>query len=733
MSETLAAPGCPTTGAAILGRAPAADPEAFARTGDDGLRSLELVVRGARCAGCLSKIEKGVGALPGVVSARMNLTTGKLAVRWEPGRTTPADVLEAVTDLGYAAAPFDPAEVRADEDREGRRLAVALGVAAFGVMNVMMFTVPVWAGAAMGEGMRSFMYWAAAVVATPCTLWAGRPFFESAWRSLRKGRANMDVPITIGVLLTLVVSFSETLLKGPHAYFDAAVSLIFLLLIGRYLDHQLRAKARSAARDLLALQAHTATVIDAEGFERSVPVREVVVGDLLAVAPGERVPVDAMVERGTSDLDVALVTGETLPARAEPGERINGGALNLTGRLVVRALARSQDSTVAAVARLMEAGAQSRSRYVRLADKAAALYVPLVHSVAALTVVGWMLSGEDFRTALLRAVAVLIITCPCALGLAVPAVQVVASGRLFRKGVLVKSGAALERLAEVEHVIFDKTGVLTEGRPRLLDAPAHLVALAAPLARASRHPLARALAESAGPGAVAEEVFEQPGFGVEGLIDGRRARLGRAAWVGVERSSGDATELWFGFEGETKVRFRFADQVRPEARRAVEALKARGLSVEILSGDVEGAVRAAAEALGIERWRAGLTPLEKAAAVDAAGAKALMVGDGLNDAAALAKAHASMAPGSAADASQNAADLVFEGGLGAVPLAVDVARSARKRALENFGFSALYNLVATPLAIFGLATPLVAAVAMSGSSLVVTLNALRLNLTGDRR
>ena len=709
------------------------DPALFVRRGEAEDR-LELLVRGARCAACIGKIEKAVRALPGVASARLNLSTGKLAVAWPTGSVAPERVVEAVTALGYGATPFDPAEAMAAEDKEARRLAIALGVAAFGAMNVMMFTVPVWAGAAMGEGMRTFMYWAAAIVAVPCTLFAGMPFFESAWRSLRRGRANMDVPITIGVLLTLAVSISETILRGEHAYFDAAVSLLFLLLVGRYLDQQLRARARSAARDLLALQAVTARVMEPDWTVRTVPVAEVKVGDMVVVAPGDRVPVDCVVEHGTSDLDLALVTGETVPVQGARGKALPAGALNMTGRLVARASAASQDSTVAAVARMMEAGAQSRSRYVQLAEKAAAVYVPVVHAAAALTAVGWLVAGEDLRTAILRAAAVLIITCPCALGLAVPAVQVVASGRLFRRGVLVKSGAALERLAEVDHVVFDKTGVLTEGRPVLAGSTPALVAMAAPLARASRHPLARALAEAAGDGPVAEEVVETAGFGVEGWIDGRRARLGRAAWVGAP-SSHEETELWFGFDGETKIRFRFADRVRPEAAATIAELKARGLTVEILSGDVAGAVGDVARALGVEAWRAGLTPVEKGLALDALkaqGRRTLMVGDGLNDAAALAKAHASMAPGSAADASQNAADLVFEKGLDAVPEALWIAGRARRLALENFAFSALYNLVATPVAIFGLATPFVAALAMSGSSLAVTLNALRLQL-GRRR
>jgi Cu2+-exporting ATPase len=718
-----------------------ADLSAFVQPSGEGEEGVELLVRGARCAACLRKIETGVGAIPGVTQARLNLTSGRLSVRWSKGRTSPARVIDELDALGYRSAPFDPTEAKASHDREDRRLAIALGVAGFGAGNVMMFSVPVWAGffgQELGLGARSLMYWLSALVAAPCALYAGMPFFQSAWSSLRRGKANMDVPISIGVLLTLAISFSETLRQGPHAYFDAAVSLLFLLLIGRYLDHQLRSKAQGAARDLLALQAPIALRVGSDGSEIGVPVRDVDVGDLIVVKPGQRAPVDGVVVEGSSDLDMMLVTGETRSERTGAGASIPAGALSLTGRLLLRATARAEDSTLAEIARLMEAGAQSKSRYVRLADRAASVYVPVIHTLAAVTFLGWWLAGGlDVRGALLRAVAVLIITCPCALGLAVPAVQITASGRLFRKGVLVKSGAALERLAEVDLVIFDKTGVLTEGRPRLVDADPAEVARAAPLARSTRHVLSRALAAAAGPGPTASDARETAGEGVEGTVDGKAARLGRAQFVGLEGMSSLETELWFAVEGEAPIRFTFADEVRADAARSIAALKARGLQCRILSGDVAQAVARAAEAVGVADWSAGLTPIQKAAVVDAlaaAGRKTLMVGDGLNDAAALAKAHASMAPGSAADASQNAADLVFTGeDLGAVVTALDVARAARRRALENFGFSALYNLLAAPAAILGLVNPLIAALAMSGSSLIVTLNALRMNWAGGRR
>jgi Cu2+-exporting ATPase len=415
---------------------------------------------------------------------------------------------------------------------------------------------------------------------------------------------------------------------------------------------------------------------------------------------------------------------------------VHAGAVNLTGRLVVRASAGCEDSAVAALARLMEAGAQSRSRYVRLADRAAAIYVPSVHTLAAMTFLGWLIAGLALPDAIMRAAAVLIITCPCALGLAAPAVQIVASGRLFKSNVLVKSGAALERLSEVDCVVFDKTGVLTLGQPDLVDADGELVRQAAPLARASRHPLARALALRAGPGPVAEQAVEVAGMGVAGVIEGRGAKLGRALFVGAADAEDAETVLWFAHDGETPRRLSFSDALRADAAATVRSLQARGLQVEVMSGDTIAAVRRACEGAGVTSYRAAMSPMDKANAIDAliaGGRRPLMVGDGLNDAAALAKAHASMAPGAAAEASQTAADLVFQGqALGVVVEALDVARAARARVLENFAFAALYNLVAAPAAVFGLVTPLIAALAMSGSSLAVTLNALRVRGAGAR-
>lgn len=744
--------GCPSGLAPPASGDNRADPAAFVRRDARGRDTLELLVQGAKCGGCIAKIEGGLLALPGVTDARLNLSTGRLRVAWSPGALKPSVVAEALTRLGYSATAFDPEAATRQTDEEGRKLLRCLAVAGFAAMNIMMFSVPIWSGdGEMGEGTRTLLHWVSALIAIPAALYAAQPFFRSAWRALSARHANMDVPISLAVVLTLGISVSETLQQGEHAYFDGITMLLFFLLIGRYLDHRLRERARTAARDLLALQAVTASRIDARGHVSAVAARDIAVGDRLQLAAGDRAVVDGVIEEGVSELDCSMLTGETLPQAARPGGAIHAGAINLTQRLIMRATAEVRDSAVAELARLIEIGEQGRARFVRLADKAAALYVPMVHSLAALTFLGWLLgpallralgfevADVGVRIALMNAVAVLIITCPCALGLAVPAVQVVATGRLFKRGVLVKSGDALERLAQVDVVVFDKTGTLTLGKPRLVnEVDVETLRAAAALARISRHPLSRALVEAAGPGAPAKHAREIAGEGIEANMDGVTVRLGRrtfAAPDALDAVDGSA-ELWFAHGAGAPVRFTFADALRVDATETVAALKRRGIGVELVSGDRPIAVAAAARAAGIEHWAGGVAPADKVArlaALKAAGKKTLMVGDGLNDSPALAAAHASASPGTALEASQAASDIVLQGAeLAPLVEAIDVAKAAKARALENLRFSALYNLIAAPMAAAGLLTPLIAALAMSGSSLIVTLNALRLQLERGR-
>ncbi len=608
------------------------DPRPFARPGRDGLVHLDLLVQGAHCAACIKRIETGARQVEGVVAARMNLSTAKLAVAWRGADADPRAVVARLVEMGFGVAPFDSVAAKSEADQEERFLLKCLIVSGVASLTLMHLAVWSWAGADsgdMGAGTRGVLHWLMAAIAIPATLYGGRPFFRSAIAALRVGRANMDVPISIALILTLAVSVQETILGGIHAYYDAAVMLSALLLIGRYLDHRLRRRARAAASDLLALQAQTAARIDPRtGHVEPVKASDVRAGDLILLMPGDRVPADGVVEEGGASVDRSLVTGESAAQTASARDVLHAGVLVLDGRLTLRATAAAADSLVADLTRLIEAGEQGRAAYVRLADKAARLYVPVVHLLALATALIWLIIWDStLREAILAATAVLIVTCPCALGLAVPAVQIVATGRLFKRGVLVKSGDALERLAEAEIAVFDKTGTLTLGRPQLLDVdriPKATLAAAATLARASRHPLSRAVAWAAGPGTVAGDAVETQGQGVAGTVDGRPARLGRAGFAGAPEGAGAETELWFRFGDEHPVRFAFEDRLRADARDAVIGLRDRGLGVEMLSGDLRRPAMAMADAAGIDRVTAEASPqdkIDRLAALKADGAR----------------------------------------------------------------------------------------------------------------
>lgn len=692
-----------------------------------------LSVPEAHCAACISTIERDLETLPGIDSARLNLTLRRVSVAGSPD-LTPEAVIARLKRLGYAAHELDPGTLSMTEtDRQARDLMMRLGVAGFSMMNVMLLSVAVWSGAT--DATRDLFHMTAGLIAVPTVIFSAQPFFKSAWASLRAGRLGMDVPISLAIILATLISIYETWQSGPHAYFDGAVSLTFFLLAGRYLDFRSRAAARSAAQELAALEVPRAIRLDAEGGEETVMVADVRPGDVLRVRPGGRIPVDGEVVAGASELDRSILTGETLPVAVAAGVAVGAGAVNLTGPLDIRVTAAGKDSSLHRMADLVAVAESARNRYTALAERASRGYAPVVHILAFSAFAAWYwITGGDFRIAINIAAATLIITCPCALGLAVPAVVTAASGRLFRKGLLIKDGTALERLAEVDTVAFDKTGTLTMGAPEpqgLDRLPRDLVAVAAALAGASSHPLARALAEGArkagiSPADVAE-IREVPGYGIEGQWQGARVRLGRAAWVGAEAAETTATYLCA--QGRT-LAIPFADRLRPGAEEAVAAFRRQGKAVHLISGDVPAAVAEMAARLGIADWQAEALPEDKARVIDtlqAKGRKVLMVGDGLNDTVALAAAHVSVSPATALDAARVASDIVLLGqDLAPIAGAQAMAVTAVRRIRENFVISFGYNVVAVPIALLGYCTPLWAAVAMSVSSITVVLNALRL-------
>lgn len=685
-----------------------------------------LVVPGMHCAGCMAKVERGLAEVPGVSAARVNLTARQVTVAHDRA-VPPPDLIEALAAIGFPAQPRGPE--LAPPPSAVRPLLAPLGVAAFAAMNVMLLSVSIWSGA---EGStRELFHWLSALIGVPAILYAGRVFFASAWSALRRGRTNMDVPISIGVSLATVLSLYETMTGGADAWFDGTLMLLLFLLAGRALDAAMRDRARAGVDALLRQAAPGALVIDRAGAVQWVAAADLVPGMVMRVAAGERLAADGTIVAGASRFDNALLTGESAPVAAVSGEMVHAGTLNVDSPVDVKVIAAGQGTTLAEIARLMGAAGQARSRYVRIADRASRLYAPAVHTLAALSFAGWMLAGAGLHQSLVIAIAVLIITCPCALGLAVPVAQVVACGALMRQGIMVKDGSALERLERVDRALLDKTGTLTMGRP--VPDPAVLAGLepdeagvALALASHSRHPLSRALVDAlAGEGVVAAALIgveERAGRGISALWNGLPVALRRP-----DSASGMATVL--DITGRPARLIGFADRLRPDAPAALAQLAQMGIGATVLSGDNAMAVADVARVTGLTA-QSSASPADKLDAIarlQRGGARVLMVGDGLNDGPALAAADASMAPGTASDVGRQAADFVFLGdSFAAVPRAVRAARRTMAVVRENFALAIGYNVLAVPLAMAGMVTPLIAAAAMSLSSLIVIANSLRL-------
>lgn len=688
----------------------------------------DFAVPAIRCAGCIGKLENGLAGTTGIAHARVNFTAKRVTIAHLPEMTMP-QLLQAIAAVGFEAQPI--AAIGSDAaGAEARYLLKTMAVAGFAMMNIMLLSVSVWSGA---TGVtRDLFHWLSALIALPTVAYAGLPFFRSAYAALRKRRTNMDVPISIGVSITTMLSLYETFNHGQHAYFDGVVMLLFFLLTGRWLDAVMRDRARDGVSALLKQTAPGAMVLRADGKTEWTDASALAPGMDMIVAAGERLAADGVVTKGRSSFDLSLLTGESAAQAVGVDDVVHAGTLNVDAPVTVRVTASGPDTAIADLARLMEQAGQSKSIYVRIADRAARFYAPAVHTLAVASFAGWMIAGAGWHESLLIAVAVLIITCPCALGLAVPAAQIVVAGALMRAGILVKDGSALERLAEVDLAMFDKTGTLTRGRPEpvnLAEASATQKSVLLALARASRHPLSESIRHTLEAEDVVaadiDAVREVAGSGIYGTFDGMDISLGRPE---IEIAhEGMASQLQIGNQPPFAVHF--ADRMRPHAEATISGLQKMGISASILSGDRATSVAPVARILGVTA-QTSMLPQDKLDAIarqKAAGHKVLMVGDGLNDGPALAAGHASMAPASASDAGQQAADLVFMGdSLAPIVTAISAARKTRKIVQQNFILAIGYNAIAVPLAIGGYVTPLIAAAAMSGSSLIVVANALRL-------
>jgi len=716
-----------------------ADYSAFLRQSNKGRPTLDLAIEGIVSADAIATIEHSLRLTPGLVSARLNFTTRRLSTEWTAPDCDPTPAIETLERLGYRVAPFTSDRSESDEDRRTKWLLRCLAVSGFAAINVMLLSISVWAGNVtdITPETRDLFHWLSALIALPAAGFSGQPFFFSAANALRERRMNMDVPISIGISLALGMSVYETAHHAEHAYFDSALMLIFFLLSGRVLDHAMRKRTRAAAANLAALRVPIATRLNPDGTHSELPSEALTEGDLILVKPGERFAADGIIIYGSSHIDQSLVTGETARVKRVEGDRVFAGTLNGETLLQVKISASGEATLLADIERLIDNAVLAKSRYVQFADRVAQIYAPVVHVAAALTAMVWIALGVSVHDSLIIAIAVLIITCPCALALAAPTVQVVVAGALFRRGILMKSGDVIERMAAVDTIVFDKTGTLTLPEPGLVDAGKlsdEALRWAGLLAQASHHPLARAVRDYAvhrfGAIGVLSGVEEVTGEGVRIVQDGVMITLGSPAFCQLPAPLWQDQNSMIAFRRGDEAGYISIGQVlRQDAIQTVSALKRDGYRLIILSGDQKGPVQTLADELGVGEWIAAAKPHEKLVYLDglkSQGRTVLMVGDGLNDAPSLAAASVSLSPATGAHVTQAAADAVFTGDrLAAIRDTLLLCKRGQQIMRDNFLLALVYNLIAVPLAVGGLVTPLIAAAAMSGSSILVTVNALR--------
>ncbi|HMV38775.1 MAG TPA: heavy metal translocating P-type ATPase [Plasticicumulans sp.] len=715
--------------------------QSFVRAEAGGtVREASLILEGIVCAACVWLNERHVGAIPGVLEFRVNYSTHRAHLRWDDARVQLSTVLKAIAAIGYVAHPFDPGRQEALLKRERSKALRRVAVAALGSMQVMMLAVGMYAGSwyGMDEEWRHFFRWISLVIALPTVAYAGAPFFSAALRDLRNRRLGMDVPIVLAVVLATIASVWYTIFGGGEVYYDSVTMFIFFLLSARFLEMGARHRAAQVSEELTRILPATATRIGPGGDE-VVPVAELAAGDEVRVRPGETIPADGSVLDGASSVDESLLTGESLPQARTVGDAVIGGSVNVESPLRVRVERVGADSVLSSIVRLLDRAQSEKPRIAALADRIAGHFVAVLLLVS-LLVWAWWWQHEPAR-AFPIVLAILVVTCPCALGLATPAAITAATGALTRIGLLTTRGHALETLARATHVVFDKTGTLTIGRLRLVDTVAvragltaeEALELAAALECGSEHPVGQAIVDAARGTRRALDLRNTPGHGVEGTIDGRVYRIGKPAAAAEPPQASDAeASTWVVLadaEG-TLAWLRFADRLRPDAPETVGRLRAAGLEVWLLSGDRPAAVAAIAAEAGIAHAEGGLLPADKLARIEAlqqGGAVVAMVGDGINDAPVLAAASVSIAMGSGTQLAHASADMILlSSGLGHLVDGVTTARRTLAIIRQNLAWSIGYNVLAVPAAAAGWIAPWLSAIGMSASSLLVVVNALRL-------
>jgi Cu2+-exporting ATPase len=718
--------------------------QSFVRIEPENMREAALILENIVCAACVWLNERHISQLPGVLSVEINYATRRARVRWDSSRLKLSDILRAIQEIGYVAHPFDASKQEELFRKERNSAIKRLAIAGLGMMQVMMYALPTYTAdpSEMTPDIVALMRWASLILTIPVIFYSAWPFFRGAWKDLKRRTLGMDVPVALGVGSAFLASVWATLTQQGDVYYDSVNMFIFLLLTGRFLELNARRRSAQAAEELVKLIPAVATRLPAwpARTEEVVPAAQLAPGDFVLIKPGESIPADGSLVEGTTSVVEAMLTGESEPRSRKPGESLIGGTINQQNPVVMKVEKTGEGTRLSAIVRLLDRAQSEKPKIGKMADRAASWFVGLLLLLTAIIAVVWYVI--DPAKAFWITVSILVITCPCALGLATPAALTAATGRLTKLGLLTTRGHALETLAQVTDIVFDKTGTLTQGKLTLLAVePASgysredVLSLAASLEAASEHPIAIAIRQAWGSTIQpADMPVNHPGEGVEGKLGGRHYRLGKPAFAGAALPEVPfypaATRLALtGPEGLIGWLI-LGDAIRPDAADAIASLKALGIRVHLLSGDNESVARSVASSIGIDHVRAEAMPDDKLAYVKQLQAEkhvVAMVGDGINDAPVLAQAQVSIAMGEGTDVAQAAADMVMLGNrLVALSDGVGIARKTRAIIHQNLAWALGYNLIAIPLAALGHVTPWIAGIGMSASSLLVVLNALRL-------
>ncbi len=715
----------------------------------DNNHHLSLAISGLHCAACVWLIENILNKQPNVIKARVNLAKKRLYLQWESEKEYGNQLVKLIFEIGYKLYPLDQELMIAEDKKYNDDLLKALGVAGFGVGNIMLFSISLWFSNHQNIGIntRNLLHFASALIALPVIIYSGRPFFSSALKAIRAKTTNMDFTISVAIILSAIVSLIESFRSRWDIYFDSAVMLIFFLLIGRYLEYKLRKKAFSVAADF-ALLAGSFAKIEFASKAKIIPLKEVKKDMILLVGAGEKIVADGLIIAGESEIDTAIITGESQPKLKTLKDEVYAGMINLSSAIKVKVTNIGPESLLGKIIELTDNFERSKNTYIKLADRLAKFYTPIVHLLALITFAIWnFYFKQGWENSLLNATAILIITCPCALALAVPIVQIITNYQLMKKAILVKSGQALEKLNDIDIIIFDKTGTLTKGEAKLADIfliknqqkitltseqKNYYLQIAASLAKNSRHPVATAIYNRFEGNLINLEVKEQAGFGLSSNYQEREIKIGRkefcAKEINIDQSIYANYLSCFMKFGEEILLLLFADELKEDAKSVIAELQTAKKEIILLSGDNQYNVENIATKLGIKNFYFEQTPLQKSEFIlkKKSEGKILMVGDGLNDAPAITLADISISFSKASDITKNAAEIIIQGPkLSPIITVINCAKKSVKLMKQNLFLALTYNLIAVPFAITGHVTPLIAAIAMSSSSLIVTLNSLR--------